>query len=94
VSGEAVSPIPQATPTSFEFLWKAILYVSFNLAMAQSVLIPIGSVIHDVRILKRAAVLGGLGLGSMLLVAHSSMLANWNDVRMMEIPMVYITEQW
>ncbi len=94
LSGETVQTLPVQEPTTYEFIWKAILYVSFNLAMAQSVLVPIGSHVCDVRILKRAAFLGGTCLGFMLLVAHSAMLGNWDDVRLMDIPMVYITEQW
>jgi uncharacterized membrane protein YkvI len=92
--GHADSPLPVQVPTTFEFLWKAVLYVSFNLAMAQSVLIPIGCAIRDPRVLKRAAWIGGLGLGLMLMIAHAAMLANWDDVRFMDIPIVYITDQW
>lgn len=93
-SGEIDNPAPEQEPTTYEFIWKAILYVSFNLAMAQSVLVPIGSHIRDIWILRRAAFLGGAGLGFMLLVAHGAMLANWDDVRLMDVPMVTITSEW
>lgn len=93
-TGDNVSPLPKQPPATYAFIWKSILYVSFNLAMAQSVLIPIGYAIRDAQILKRAAVLGGLGLGFMLIISHTAMLTNWDDVRLMDIPMVYITDQW
>ena len=94
VDGTVDSPLPIAAPVSYEFLWKTVLYVSFNLAMAQSVLIPIGYAIREPVILLRAAVIGGVVLGFMLLVVHTAMLANWNDVRFMDIPILFVTEQW
>jgi uncharacterized membrane protein YkvI len=93
-TGQAESPLPVTAPTTYTFLWKAVLYVSFNLAMAQSVLIPIGCTIRERLVLKRAAVIGGGSLGLMLMIAHAAMLANWDDVRLMDIPIVYITDQW
>jgi len=94
ITGDVSNPIPVNGPQTFGFIWKAILYVSFNLAMAQSVLVPIGSHIQDVRILKRAAFLGGAGLGFMLIIAHGAMLTHWDDVHMLDVPLVYITEEW
>jgi len=93
-SPETARILPHQPPTQYGFLWEAILYVSFNLAMAQSVLIPMGYQIRNVQVLRNGAILGGLGLGFMLIVAHMAMLANWNDVRLMDIPMAFITEQW
>ncbi|MBO8162911.1 MAG: hypothetical protein H0Z34_04210 [Brevibacillus sp.] len=90
----AASALPAQTPARYGFVWKAILYVSFNLAMAQSVLIPMGYHIKNRAIIKRGALLGGLGLGFMLMVSHVAMLSNWHDVRFMDIPMAFITEQW
>lgn len=87
-------PLPAESPDSYAFLWRAVLYVSFNLAMAQSVLVPIGSHVRDPLVLRRAAILGGAGLGFMLLAAHGAMLANWEEVRILDIPMVYITDRW
>ena len=88
------SPLPLAKPSNYAFLWKTILYVSFNLAMAQSVLIPIGYAIREKVVLFRSAVIGGVVLGFMLLVVHTAMLANWDDVRFMDIPILFITDRW
>ncbi|MED4570398.1 YkvI family membrane protein [Brevibacillus agri] len=94
LDGSAESPLPLAKPSDYAFLWKTILYVSFNLAMAQSVLIPIGYAIREKVVLFRAAVIGGVVLGFMLLVVHTTMLANWDDVRFMDIPILFITDRW
>ncbi|MGZ0049432.1 YkvI family membrane protein [Brevibacillus gelatini] len=94
LDGSAESPLPLAKPSDYAFLWKTILYVSFNLAMAQSVLIPIGYAIREKTVLFRAAVIGGVVLGFMLLVVHTAMLANWDDVRFMDIPILFITDHW
>lgn len=94
LDGHAESPLPISTPADYAFLWQTVLYVSFNLAMAQSVLIPIGYAIREPVVLFRAAVIGGVVLGFMLLVVHTAMLANWDDVRFMDIPILYVTEQW
>lgn len=94
LDGHTDSPLPLSLPNSYAFLWKTILYVSFNLAMAQSVLIPIGYAIREPVILFRAAVIGGVILGFMLLVVHTAMLANWDDVRFMDIPILFVTDKW
>lgn len=94
LDGNAQSPLPISAPNNYEFLWKTVLYVSFNLAMAQSVLIPIGYTIREPVVLLRGAVIGGVILGFMLLVVHTAMLANWDDVRFMDIPILFVTDQW
>ncbi|WP_312116555.1 YkvI family membrane protein [Brevibacillus reuszeri] len=94
LDGTVDSPLSISAPVSYEFLWKTVLYVSFNLAMAQSVLIPIGYAIREPIILLRASVIGGVVLGFMLLVVHTAMLANWNEVRFLDIPILFVTDRW
>jgi uncharacterized membrane protein YkvI len=81
-------------PNDYDFLWKTILYVSFNLAMAQSVLIPIGYSVREPVVLIRGAILGGFGLGFMMMIVHSSLLANWSHVRLLEVPILFVTDSW
>lgn len=81
-------------PAEYAFLWKTVLYVSFNLAMAQSVLIPIGYTIREPVVLFRAAVIGGTVLGFMLLVVHTAMLGHWQDVLHLDVPILVITDTW
>jgi uncharacterized membrane protein YkvI len=81
-------------PEDYHFLWKTVLYASFNLAMAQSVLIPIGYSIREPVVLLRAAVIGGAVLGFMLLVVHTAMLGNWQEVIELDVPILFITDTW
>ncbi|MEJ8546253.1 hypothetical protein [Brevibacillus borstelensis] len=94
MDGDVVSPIPETPPDSLEFLWQAVLYVSFNLAMAQAVLVPIGHSIKEPIVLKRAGIIGGGSLGFLMLSSHIAMLANWEQIRYMEVPIIFITGQW
>lgn len=94
IDGDVASPLPFPPPDSFEILWQAVLYVSFNLAMAQAVLIPIGYAIKERAVLKRAGIIGGCGLGFMMLSSHIAMLANWEQIRHLEVPIIFITGQW
>jgi len=88
--------LPQFSETAVHpaFVWKSILYISFNLAMAQSVLIPIGYSVRNPVVLLRGSILGGVGLGFMLLVVHTALLANWDEVRFLDVPILFITDGW
>lgn len=52
-----------------------LLYTSFNLALAQAVLVPVGNQIRSRNVLKWGGVLGGIGVGFMLMAAHFAMSA-------------------
>ena len=41
-----------------------------------------------------AIVLGGIVLGFMMLIVHSSLLANWNQVRLLDVPILFVTDNW
>lgn len=93
-AGPDILPSWQIFDLSVMPVWKALLYVSFNLAMAQSVLIPMGYQIRNPSVFRKGAVLGGLGLGVMLLGSHVAMLPHVSEVRLLEIPIAYITREW
>ncbi|MBO9607472.1 MAG: hypothetical protein J7639_16030 [Paenibacillaceae bacterium] len=67
-----------------------LLYVSFNLATAQAVLVPLGATIRDKSVLYRGGLLGGLGIGIMLLAGHVAMAAYMPGIAQFEIPMSHI----
>jgi uncharacterized membrane protein YkvI len=62
------------------------LYVAFNLAMAQAVLVPLGKETQNEKVIKWGGFWGGIGLTFMLLASHFALssLVNMNNF---EIPM-------
>lgn len=67
-----------------------LLYVAFNLATAQAVLVPLGATIRDRSVLYRGGLIGGLGIGIMLLAGHVAMAAYMPGIAQFEIPMSHI----
>ncbi|QOS78166.1 hypothetical protein JNUCC31_26120 [Paenibacillus sp. JNUCC31] len=70
-----------------------LLYSSFNLALAQAVLVPVGNQIRSRKVLKWGGVLGGIGVGFMLMAAHFAMSAQMPGIIQFEIPMGSIAFQ-
>lgn len=62
------------------------LYVAFNLAMAQAVLVPLGKEVENTKILKWGGFWGGIGLTFMLLASHFA-LSTLPNMLQYEIPM-------
>jgi uncharacterized membrane protein YkvI len=63
------------------------LYTAFNLALAQAVLVPIGSSIKTRSVLYWGGILGGIGIGIMLLAGHFALSAQMPGITQFEIPM-------
>ncbi|TKH42970.1 hypothetical protein NST83_09250 [Paenibacillus sp. FSL R10-2782] len=86
-------PNPQSfiTNTSDHNMLRAwispLLYTSFNLAMAQAVLVPLGSQTFSRKTIRWGGILGGIGVGFMLMSAHFAMSAHMPGIRQFEIPM-------
>ncbi|MDQ0721392.1 putative membrane protein YkvI [Paenibacillus sp. W4I10] len=70
-----------------------LLYTSFNLVLAQAVLVPVGNQIRSRNVLKWGGVLGGIGVGFMLMAAHFAMSAQMPGIIQFEIPMGSIAFQ-
>lgn len=64
-----------------------LLYVAFNLTLAQAVLVPVGAQIEDRRAIVWGGWFGGLGVGAMLLAGHFVLAANMPGIAEYEIPM-------
>jgi uncharacterized membrane protein YkvI len=77
--------------SSFKWVLSPFAYVSFNLAMAQIVLVPLASEIQDEQIIKRGAVLGGLLLLIVLVSSHIS-LSVLPDLLQYDIPMAQVVK--
>jgi len=67
----------------------AFMYIAGNLALAQAVLVPIGSNTKDRTVLYRGGIIGGCGIGFMLLAGHFALSAHMPGVMRYEIPMGY-----
>ncbi|MGN7355793.1 YkvI family membrane protein [Paenibacillus sp. SAF-054] len=64
-----------------------LIYTSFNLVMAQAVLVPLGSKTESAKAVKWGGIAGGVGVGLMLLSAHIAISAHMPGIRQYEIPM-------
>lgn len=73
--------------TVFTAWMSPLLYTSFNLGMAQAVLVPLARHTDDERALIRGGILGGAGIGFMLLAAHFAMSSQMPGILQYEIPM-------
>lgn len=67
-----------------------LYYVSLNLALTQSVLVPIGREAKEKSTLVWGGVLGGVGIGLLLLLAYSSMAGHVPLILDVEMPMIYL----
>lgn len=73
-------------------IWSSpLLYVAFNLAMAQAVLVPMGATIRDKIVLRWGGILGGVGIGLLLFACHFALSAQMPGVMQFEIPMGHLT---
>jgi uncharacterized membrane protein YkvI len=77
-------------PQHHHWFLAAVIYVAFNLAMMQAVLVPLGAEIEDERTIRLGGWIGGLGLGVMLFACNFAMQAHWNEVSRLEIPMAFV----
>ncbi|MDR9796179.1 hypothetical protein Q4O60_06585 [Aeribacillus pallidus] len=76
----------------FQPVKSSFLYVSFNLSLAQAVLVPLANAIKDESAIKLGGVVGGLGLSFILFSSYFSLL-HLPDAGLFEIPMAEIVKQ-
>lgn len=72
------------------WLWSAILYISYNLVPSISILGPLGRSAADKKTIKKGAILGGIGLGTGALAIYLALCANLDLIKKLEIPMIMI----
>lgn len=68
----------------------AVLYTSYNIIIAIAILGSLGIKSKNQNTIKLGAINGGLGIGVGSIMIFLTLLANVQDIRMVEIPMVYI----
>lgn len=72
-------------------IWTApLLYVAFNLATAQAVLVPLGAATNNPLLLKRGGWVGGIGISLMLLGGHFALSSQMPGIAQFEIPMTHL----
>jgi uncharacterized membrane protein YkvI len=85
----SVSAIGESGLISNWFL-AAVLYVSYNTIISIAVLGPLGVKAKNSKIIKRGAILGGVGLGIGSIMIYLSLAGNLESVSGLEVPMIYI----
>lgn len=72
------------------WLWAAILYISYNMVLSISVLGSLGVEAKDKKAIRNGAVLGGIGLGAAAIAIYLAVEKNLDAVQGVEIPMIFI----
>ena len=74
------------------WVWDAILYTSYNIGLAISVLGPLGVKGQDKKTIRNGAILGGIGLGAAAIAIYLAVMNNLNTVQniLNEVPMLFI----
>ncbi|SMO73556.1 Uncharacterized membrane protein YkvI [Melghirimyces algeriensis] len=80
----------QPTEGSNHWMVSAVIYVAFNLAMSQAVLVPMGGEINDEKTLRLGGIFGGVGLGMMLLATNFALALKSPEIFHMEIPIALV----
>lgn len=95
INPTAVADWAQASRPPVPF-WplSAVIYVSYNLVLGVAVLAPLGRYVNDPKVLKRGALLGGIGLGISALAINLTLLTKVPAVSGYEVPMVFIAAQF
>ena len=82
------------TPIKSEHSWlwvtSPLYYVSLNLSLTQSVLVPIGREAQEKAPIIWGGILGGTGIGLLLLLAYLSMAGHIPHILNIEMPMIYL----
>ncbi len=80
-------------PVSNWFL-SGLIYVSYNLILSIAVMGPMGAEVQNKKHFKRAAVMGGIGLGLGAFAILLPLLSNMPEIINYEIPLIYITDDF
>lgn len=87
-------PLPSATNNLIgNWLWSAILYVSYNIVTAIAVLGPLGKLAKNKKVIRNGAILGGVALGACALVIYLAVNKNIGNLDGVELPMVFIANR-
>lgn len=88
-SNPVIGSVPMRAPVPF-WPFSAIIYVSYNLVMSVAILAPMGSKYRRPELLRRGAMLGGLGLGIGALAIFLALAPNLPQAARYQIPMIFV----
>ncbi|WP_206922197.1 YkvI family membrane protein [Alicyclobacillus suci] len=72
----------------------SLLYAAMNIGLSIGVLVPLGSQVNDLKILKQGAAMGAIGLGGMLVAVAFALFSYMPQVTAYAIPMAYIASHF
>lgn len=75
------------------WLWSAILYISYNIVPSMSILGPLGREAGNRKTIRKGALLGGLGLGIGSAAIFLTLYINADSVKNLEVPMIMIARR-
>lgn len=77
-------------PIVSNWSFAALLYVTFNIALAVAILAIIGGTAKNIRVARWGGLLGGAGLGFLLLFIHVSIFLNIDQLQGVAMPTVFL----
>lgn len=85
----------QAMPLLGFPVWlSGLLYAAMNIGLSVGVLVPLGGQIGDLKVLRRGATIGAIGLGLMLVAVSYSLLNYLPAIAQYAIPMAWIASNF
>lgn len=89
-----LDPVANSQPKSFpNWFVSAINYVSFNIAVGAGMALVTGGAEKDSRIAGIGGLVGGLGIGIMIILAHFAIFSKIEVVAAFDLPLLKIVEQ-
>lgn len=86
--------VAQTTPDYFpNWFIAAINYVSFNIAVGAGMALITGGAESNPRVAKWGGLLGGLGIGLMIILAHLAIFSRISTVKDVDLPLLKIVEE-
>lgn len=82
-------PAKAAAPN---WVWGAVLYVSYNVAAGVPMLAVMAGTMRNTRSAALGGLLGGLGLGLLILLIHLAMMARLDEVRSAGLPILSLAD--
>lgn len=75
---DSIQDIKSTIPTetwNYKWVTNPFTYTALNIILAQSILVPLASSIHDTKVVKLGGLLGGTGLTIMLILSHLTIIS-------------------